>query len=399
MNVLFLAHSFPRFENDPVGSFVLRLATALRSADVTVRVVAPGGPGLAPRDEFEGIVVERFRYAPRSLETLAYTGTMRDQVAGSWGGRAALAGFFAAGFAAATRASRDFHADLVHAHWCFPGGLIGTWLRRVQAVPLVTTLHGTDLRFARVSPMARRMFRHVLRRSDAVTAVSSWLAEETRALVPTAHPIVAPMPVLPDAFSPGQERERNRLLFVGKLNAQKGVRHLLHALALMHARPVVDIVVGVGSSEQETRALAASLGVADQLRWHPLLAQQQLAALYKTATALVSPSVDEGLGLVAVEAQLSELPVVAFRSGGLTDIVVHERSGLLVPLGDPAALATALDTLLERPDGGAEWGREGRRHALEKFAPEAAAARYAEIYRGALRARAGRAALPLSGSA
>ncbi len=399
MNVIFLAHSFPRFENDPVGSFVLRLATALRSADISVRVVAPGGPGLAPRDEFEGIVVERFRYAPRSLETLAYTGTMRDQVAGSWGGRAALAGFFGAGFAAAARVSRDIRADLVHAHWCFPGGLIGTWLRRIQPVPLVTTLHGTDLRFARASPVARRMFRHVLRRSDAVTAVSGWLAEETRALVPDAQPVVAPMPVLPGAFSPGQERDRNRLLFVGKLNAQKGVGHLLHALALMRARPLVDIVVGIGSSEQETRELAASLGVADQLRWHPLLPQQQLATLYRTATALVSPSVDEGLGLVAVEAQLSELPVVAFRSGGLTDVVVHERSGLLVRSGDAAALATALDTLLDRPDGGAEWGREGRRLALEKFAPEAAAARYAEIYNGALRARMRATPAARSGSA
>ncbi|MGI8545888.1 MAG: glycosyltransferase [Gemmatimonadaceae bacterium] len=399
MNVLFLAHSFPRFENDPVGSFVLRLATALRSANISVRVVAPGGPGLAARDQFEGIVVDRFRYAPRSLETLAYTGTMRDQVSGSWGGRAALAGFFAAGFAATLRASRDFRADLVHAHWCFPGGLIGTWLRGVQPVPLVTTLHGTDLRFARVSPVARRMFGHVLRRSDAVTAVSGWLAEETRALVPTVNPMVAPMPVLPGAFSPGGPREPNRLLFVGKLNAQKGVGHLLHALALMCAKPMVDIVVGVGSSEGETRQLAASLGVADQLRWHPLLQQQDLAALYRTATALVSPSVDEGLGLVAVEAQLSELPVVAFRSGGLTEVVVHERSGLLVPPGDVAALASALDRLLARPDAGAEWGREGRHLGLEKFAPEAAAARYAGIYHDALRARSSRSGATPSGSA
>src|SRR5205085_8776073 len=91
VKVLFLAHSFPRYAADPVGSFVLRLATALRDVGVTVRVVAPSAPGLAATDEFEGIRVDRFRYAPARLETLAYAGTMRDQVRASWGARLALA--------------------------------------------------------------------------------------------------------------------------------------------------------------------------------------------------------------------------------------------------------------------------------------------------------------------
>src|SRR5437879_3447589 len=66
LNVLFLTHSFPREPADPVGSLVLRLAVALRDADINVQVMAPGAPGLASRDLFEGILVERFRYAPRA---------------------------------------------------------------------------------------------------------------------------------------------------------------------------------------------------------------------------------------------------------------------------------------------------------------------------------------------
>jgi glycosyltransferase involved in cell wall biosynthesis len=206
-------------------------------------------------------------------------------------------------------------------------------------------------------------------------------------MVPDVRPIVAPMPIEPTLVFPSRERERNRLLFAGKLNAQKGIEHLLRALALMRARPTLDIVVGVGSREEETRALADSLGVANQLRWHALLGQSELATMYRRATALVVPAVDEGLGLTAVEALFCETPVVAFASGGLTDIVVHDRTGLLVPPRDAQALAAQLDALLARDDQGASLGRAGRMQAMSTFAPAAAASRYADIYESVIGSR------------
>jgi glycosyltransferase involved in cell wall biosynthesis len=384
VNVLVLAHSYPRFATDPVGSFVLRLAVAVRPAGVDVRVVAPGGEGLAARETYEGVVVERFRYAPRRYETLAYTGTMRDQVLGSWTKRAFMASFVAAETGTALRVARAFKPDLVHAHWWFPAGLVGGWVRRWRGVPLVITLHGSDLRLAQDLAVATRLFRHVLRRATTVTTVSSWLARETEALVPGVRPVVAPMPVVPDLFAPGGARERDRLLFVGKLNPQKGIVHLLRALALMRERPALDVVVGVGGAPDDLQPLVRELNLTDRIHWHPLLEQAELAHLYRSATVLVAPWTDEGLGLVAIEAQLSEMPVVAFRSGGLTDIVEHERTGLLVPVGDAAALAAALDQLLALPDQGAAWGREGRRRAVATFSPAATAQRYADIYRAAL---------------
>jgi glycosyltransferase involved in cell wall biosynthesis len=386
VKVLFLAHSYPRFENDPVGSFILRLAVALRPMGVEVRVIAPGGESLASRETIEGIEVHRFRYALRSLETLAYSGTMRYQVTGSWTSRAAMASFIAAETLCAIASGPSFRPDVVHAHWWFPGGLVGGWLRRWWGVPMVTTLHGSDLRLAQQVKFAARLFRHVARRSTAMTTVSRWLADAAREIAPGTQPLVAPMPVLPDLFRPGERRERNRLLFVGKLNQQKGITHLLKALAMMRSKPTVDVVVGVGSAPEDIRKLVDELGVAAQLRWHPLLKQAELAQLYRDATVLVAPFVDEGLGLVAIEAQLSEMPVVAFRSGGLTDIVEDERTGLLVTPGDVPALAAALDRVLGSSDAGADWGREGRRHALATFAPDAVARRYAQIYHDAIRA-------------
>ena len=143
-------------------------------------------------------------------------------------------------------------------------------------------------------------------------------------------------------------------------------------------------VVGDGPDRDALQQLAGELGVSDRIRWLGALPQPDLAERYRRAAALVVPSIEEGLGLVAVEAQLCGTPVVAADSGGLPDIVRHEQTGILVPPADPVALAHALDDLLARPDRGASLGDAGRIHALAIFAPESVARRYAEVYRGAL---------------
>ena len=254
MNVLFLTHSFPRREGDAAGSFILRLAVALRGEDVNVHVVAPAAAGVPASEEIEGVPVDRFRYAPRRYEKLAYTGNMAGDVASSWTAKFALVGFLGADFVQAVRARRNFEPQVVHAHWWFPSGVVGTWVGGLSHVPLVTTLHGTDVRLARSVGIAKPLFGHVLKHSAAVTTVSSWL---------------------------------------------KGVEHLLHALAEMKAQAALDIV-GDGPSRGALEALSRALGVATRVRWHGQLAQSELPRLYQSAAAVVVPSSEEGLGLVAV---------------------------------------------------------------------------------------------------
>jgi glycosyltransferase involved in cell wall biosynthesis len=146
--------------------------------------------------------------------------------------------------------------------------------------------------------------------------------------------------------------------------------------------------VGDGPSRTSLEQLAKQLEVASRIRWHGQLSQSELPPLYQRAAAVVVPSVDEGLGLVAVEALLCETPVVAFDSGGLRDVIQHNKTGLLVPPGDRVALAAALDDLLSRGGRGSDLGRAGRIYALSAFAPESAARRYADIYRQVLGANA-----------
>ena len=382
MRILFVTHSFPRFRGDVAGAFILRLARALADGGTEVRVLAPSAPRLTNVETIDGIAVRRFRYAPKKWETLAYTGTMAEQVGDSFRGKAALAGMLSRGALAVRTAAAEFAPDVIHAHWWFPAGLLA--FGSLSSKPLVTTMHGSDVRLARRSAWAPVLFRRVMARSSAVTAVSSYLASEAKSMAAGLNVAVEPMPVNVELFSPlagatAGSRSPDRFLFVGRLNEQKGIALLLQALAASGSGASLD-VVGDGDGHAALESIARTLGVAARVRWLGAQSQEQLVPLYRAATAVVIPSEDEGLGLVAVEAQLCETPVIAFRSGGLPDVVSDGVTGLLTPPGDVGALAAAMDAVLARDDRGASLGRAGRDAALARFSPNVVASHYASIY-------------------
>ncbi len=382
MRVLFLTHNYPRFAADAAGSFLHRLALALRAADVEVHVLAPSGEGLAADDVLDGIPVRRYRYAPRSMESLAYTGTMAEQVLGTIRGKAVLAALLGAGSVAAHREIERVAPDLVHVHWWFPSGLLA--LGGAGDLPIVTTLHGSDVRLARRVALAHPLFRRVLKRSSVVTAVSSWLAGEARAMAPDSRIEVAPMPADVTLFQDiRSERAPGRVLFVGRLNAQKGLADLLDAMAWVRPTATLD-VIGDGDDRDALRERAKRAGLGDRVRWRGAIPRTDLPAAYREAQVVVIPSRNEGLGLVAVEAQLSRTPVIAYRSGGLPDVVDATSGGTLVPPGDIRALAAAIDAVIADPVQAQGHGAAARARMLDRFSPAVVAAGYRDRYLAAL---------------
>src|SRR5688500_20365183 len=123
MRILLVAHGFPRRTGDLAGAFLLALARGQQSLGHDVLVVAPHDAGLPMEDVVDGVRVRRYRYAPDEEETLAYRGTMADQVLRSWRGRRTLLRFILASRGATRRAIRAFRPDVIHVHWWFPGGL------------------------------------------------------------------------------------------------------------------------------------------------------------------------------------------------------------------------------------------------------------------------------------
>lgn len=380
LKALFVTHAFPRYAGDAAGSFVLALAQAVASHGVTVEVLAPAGPGLASDEVIDGIRVHRYRYAPDAWQTLAYTGTMAEQVAASWRGKLTLLLMLFAGRRAVRRLAHNGDFDLLHCHWWFPSGLMAGG----GAIPTLVTMHGSDVRLAR-GRVARRMFTSVGARAQQMLAVSGWLARSASQILGGRAVGTAPMPAATHLFAPeaAEPRSSDRMLFVGRLNAQKGIGDLLQSLGRSRNAWSLD-VIGDGTDRRALEQRAIELGVAARVRWHGHLAQQALAPFYRAAAAVVIPSTDEGLGLVGVEASLCETPVIAYASGGLTDVVRDGDTGWLVPVGDIAALAHAIDGVVERPAKARAAGQAARQFALSRYAPEAVGAQYRALYDAAL---------------
>ena len=388
--VLFVTHNFPRSSGDAAGGFLLDLATALAAIDITVEVIAPHALGLPERDSVDGITVQRVRYGDDADETLAYTGTMAEQVKASTRGKRAMLRMIGA-MRRATRfrlASGDI--DIVHAHWWFPAALaIGRTAARAR-VPMVVTSHGSDARMA--TGVTASLASFALGRAAAVTTVSQWLASRLRPL--TAAPVtVAPMPADTSAFCAQAAIRATpaRLLFVGRLNAQKNPSVLLRALAALPDDVHLDIV-GDGPDAGPLRALGAQLGIAHRIAWHGQQPREMMPSLYAQASCTLVPSREEGFGMVAAESLLCETPVIATRSGGLPDIVRDGETGtLLTAFDDPAPWTSAIRTIIDTPARREAMGVAGRAAMVALVSPDAVAERYRAVYesarRGIVRAR------------
>jgi len=390
VRALFITHNIPRFDGDAAGSFVLRLAVALQDQGHRIDVIAPGAAGLAERATLEGVSIRRVRYASDAGMTLAYTGTMAEAVRETWSGRFALLGLLRAMRRSVTEQLREARRagdpyDVVHVHWWFPAGL-ALWraFDRGQP-PIVLTMHGSDVRLARATLAAHPLMRAVLDQASVRTVVSRWLAEAVARIAPNARVSVAPMPVDIRHFGLGESVvPRDGILFVGRLNQQKGLAALLDALAMPALANATLDVVGDGPDAAALRARAELLGVASRVRWHQVLVQASLVPLYQRAACVAMPSTEEGLGLVAVEAQLCGTPVVAYASGGLPDVVRTDAGGSLVAAGDIAGLADSLAALLKAPEDARHRGLLARDAMLASFSPTVVASHYAAFYRQAV---------------
>ena len=374
--VLFVTHAYPRASGDVAGVFLHRFALALQARGHVVRVVAPAAPGFPAEDRVDGVAVHRYRYASETRETLAYTGTMAEQAFGSPAGFGALLGLIRAGARAVRREAATWAPTVIHAHWWFPGAL---QVRLARAgIPVVATLHGSDVRLARTNPIATWLARRALA-GVATTTVSEWLGASS----PVPPVAIAPMPLDDRVFdlpADAPERIAGRIVFAGRLNAQKGILPLLEAMTVLPPTSTLD-VFGDGPLRAECESRVVALGLGARVRFRGAVPTAELATAFRTAHVVAVPSREEGLGLVAAEAVLCGAPVVGFRSGGLPDVVAPE-AGQLVDSAEPAALGSALRDRLAGPP--VTLPPHIRERVRDRLTPEAVARRYEAIYDAAV---------------
>ena len=393
VRVLYIVSAYSRDESDVITPWLSETIRRLGRRDVRVEVLAPSYRGL-PDQVIDGIPVHRFRYAPARFEDLTHDQTAPDRVRDKPAYLALVPGYVAAGSLAAARLARSGRFDALHVHWPIPHGVIGLAAKQASGLPLVSTFHGVELTWtARKMPFLRPFLRQLIRKSDAVTANSSHTERLIREVEPK-HVVRVPFGAAlePAAAAPHRAPAGSsafRLLFVGRLVERKGLKHLLDALATMRSRrPVRLEVVGDGPLRPALEARVAELGLEQVVRFRGFLPETELSAAFAEADAFVLPAVEdakgdvEGLGVVLIEALMHGVPVIASESGGIVDIVRHERTGLLVKPGDAGALADAIDRLASDGALRDRLARDGREHARTTFSWDAIIDRLVDLYTG-----------------
>jgi len=285
--------------------------------------------------------------------------------------------------------ARSEQLDLFHVHYAVPHALAACLASQIvgQSAPrIVTTLHGTDTTLLGQDPDYRTAIEHALVHSDAVTAVSESLRNQTQ----ESFNLERQIEVIPNFFAPNKpkrSREEVRdaigvddnflVLHMSNLRPVKRFDLLLRTIAMSKNRSRLRLFVLAGGSFNPYEPLLDELDLRDTviIRQNTTAVEEYLQA----ADAGLYTSEYESFGLSILETAFYGKPVVAFRVGGIPEVIGDTCP--LYPFGDVNAAAAGLDKLVESPTLARELGERSRARVLERFSADRVVPQYEALYR------------------
>lgn len=278
---------------------------------------------------------------------------------------------------------------LMHAHF-FNDGSDAINFADKLGLPLITTVHGHDITKHDNAGAQLRLRRQFFLRVDCVIAVSRFMAVQALERGCPEHKLRQHyIGIDLEKFTQGKAESKNpSILFVGRLVEKKGCTYLLQAIESLQARfPELTLtLVGDGDLRQSLEREAAHRGIKAEFTGSETATQirERLARCWVfAAPSITAESGDtEGLGMVFLEAQALNTPVVSFRSGGVVEAVADGVSGLLCEEKDVATLAANMAELLENSTLRHNMGSEGRKRIETEFDVRRQCAKLEQIYDG-----------------
>jgi N-acetyl-alpha-D-glucosaminyl L-malate synthase BshA len=286
--------------------------------------------------------------------------------------------------------------DVLHVHYAVPNAVSAILAKQILAprpLPVVTTLHGTDVTLVGADPNFRPTTRWGIVESDAVTAVSEALRRATLEQLAIDKPIeviynfIDPARFSPDNGRPGARRwarpGERIVVHISNFRPLKRVRDVLEIFArVARVVPARLLMVGDGPDRPMAELWCRDHDLCDRITFIGNIPVVEEALLGADLFLLTSET--ESFGLAVLEAMACGVPSVATLTGGLPEVVVDGETGFLRPVGDVEALAAAALAVLTDPALGRRFAEAGRRRAVERFSQAKIVAQYRELYQRVL---------------
>ncbi len=266
--------------------------------------------------------------------------------------------------------TKKFGIDILHAHYAIPHAVTALLAKQVvqpHGVKLVTTLHGTDITLVGSHAEFWDLTRHAMIQSDGLTAVSDWLRDETmkRFDLPDPPRVIHNF-VDVDRFHPTdraaypKDGEEFHLIHASNLRPVKRISDIIRVFQRVQEEiPARLTVLGEGPEKGIAEELAAELDLCSRVTFTSTA--QDVPAALRSAHLMLLLSDYESFGLSALESMACGTPVAASNSGGLPEVIDHGVTGLLCPVGNPAAAAREIISLLRNRE---DWSAMSRKCAL-----------------------------------
>ncbi len=280
--------------------------------------------------------------------------------------------------------------ELTHAHYAIPHATAAIHAQAItRRTRVMTTLHGTDVTLVGLEPAFKHTTRHAIERSDAVTAVSHFLAQQTREVFGTDRDIQViynfvdterfhriPDPAVRARYAHPEEAV---LLHISNFRPVKRTEDVIEVFARVASEvPARLLMVGDGPERPRAFERAQQLGVLGRVQF--LGSFPDVEAVLGIADLFLLPSSHESFGLVALEAMSCEVPVVSSNAGGLPEVVLDGVTGFTADVGDVDRMADRALRVLKDADLYRLMGRAGRQRAVEHFRPELILPQYLDAY-------------------
>ncbi len=386
--ILFLTHNYIRRRGDFAGVFLHLLATKLTELGFEIYVVAPHDAGTPEYEEIDGVKIFRFRYAEDRDETFAYRGNMHRQVLTNPFKIFGLIKFLKAGYKKAVEVIEKENISTVSLHWVIPNGIIGYYLKEKfgDRIKMFLHSHGTDVRLLTSYYLIYLFFKPVINKFERWSVVSNYLKRLIleRDIYIADKIDVIPLPNDEKLFYPDDNitEDPNLILSVSRLTVQKRLPVFVKAIALLKDEfPKLQAdIYGDGPEKQKLLSLIDEFDLENRIKILSPVSQDNLRDIYNKAAIVVLNSVDEGFGLSLTEAMLCRRPVIGADSGGITDIIDENHTGLLVEEDNPEELAEAIRKYLNDPVLKDNLSEAGYQKALENFSSQSTARRFASLF-------------------